>query len=513
MASRNDGLMHLKFSKYSAVALCLMFGATGLFFHRLGQHSLWSDELQTAEVAAHISQSEIWNPTDPNRTEQYSARGFLAPYYSAVKAWCAVFGPREAGLRSLSAFSALLAMVMILVLGPDYWGLGRKASAAAAALFASSPMMLWYAQESRYYAFLQPVSLALCWFYLRFWKTWRGGWLAAWSACAVFALMSHPFMIFVIAALSCHGMRRWRQSRFRGVGGVVAGHAFAAAGFLFLIEPLLIAHRRVVANEPYNKPTDELMPWKALSNFLCGVYDHPYVISALALVVGATVIIVLHARETIQAEARSNVAGSQQEVTDNADSALWLAAALGACALMIAVSCFRPIMVEGKKYVMIFFAPFCVCMGSALMSPMLPRVAPLIFLGIMALNAALTDLDYFAQPQKQNWRLAGEMVRQHARAGDAWLHQGVWRAFAGEYYGGGNSAPVVHVTWPPPGLNDPLPGGLQAAKRVWLVKTGAIADVYGGRLEAAGFRRVGAKKLPSGSHFLTELWLYERASP
>ena len=534
----------MKLSKYTIASISLLLGAFFLFFFRIGYHSFWGDELQSAEMVAHLTQTEIWNPSNPNRTEQHSEHGFLAPYYSAAKIWCSVFGSSEAGLRSLSAACSVLALAMILAMGPSLWGLGHRASLVAGMLFALSPMMLWYAQEARYYAFLQPLALLSCWLYLKFWRSGRSGWLAGWCAIAILSIMSHPFMIFVIVAQSCYGLWLWRKDHFRHGSCVVIGHGIVAAGFLIMLKPLIISNQKVVANESYSKVTDELMPWKALSNFLCGVYEHPHAFLALLLVVTATAALVLHVREVLGRISHQSFAASGDAAYNppdvgrvpahgetgpavvgakkNGDAMLWIVASLGACVLMIMVSIYRPIMVEGKKYVMVFFAPFCVCLGSALTRlrhegakarPSLPRLLPALFLCVMTLNSVMTDWKYFTEPQKQNWRLAGQIIRQHSRAGDVWLHQGMWRAFASEYYGGGTSRVAKDVVWNPPELKDPLPSALQNAKRVWLVKTGGIADAYGARLEEAGFRRTGEQALPSGTHFMTHLWLYEKAMP
>lgn len=502
----------MKPSKYTIASVLLLLGAFSLFFFRIGHHSFWGDELQTAEITAHRSQAELWNPSNPVPIEEHFAFGFLAPYYSASRLWCSLFGSSEAGLRSLSAAGAWAALAMILIMGPSLGGISRRASFVAGALFALSPMMLWYAQEARYYAFLQPIILISCWFYLEFWRSGRGGWLAGWSAISIFAIMTHPFMIFEIAAQSCYGLWLWWRKGFIRWWVVVLGHGLVASGFLFMLKPLLIIQED---SPPYSKATDELMPWKALSNFLCGIYEHPFPFLALLLVATAVVTLVPHICE----EGRLVGPGDDRQQNNRGipegkgDPMFWIVVSIGACFLMIAVSMYRPIMVEGKKYVMIFFAPFCVCLGNALTRFSLSRVLPALFLGVMTLNSFLTDWKYFTEPQKQNWRLAGQIIRQNSRPGDIWLHQNVWRGFASEYYGGGTSRVVKDVVWKPPSLKEDPPPALRMAQRVWLVKTGGIADVYGARLEEAGFRRAVERALPTGTHFMTHLWLYEKASP
>src|SRR3989338_1125008 len=123
----------LKFFTYVILAMGIWVLGTWLFFFEIGHHSLWSDELITAQMVTQKSQSEIWKSFDD-----------LAPYYSLVKSWSSFFGTSEAGLRSFSAFSAVFAVTMILVLGPLEWGLGYRGSLASSLIFILSPMMLYY---------------------------------------------------------------------------------------------------------------------------------------------------------------------------------------------------------------------------------------------------------------------------------------------------------------------------------------------------------------------------------
>jgi hypothetical protein len=499
----------LKPSFYRIGAILVFLVAAILFFFRIGQHSLWSDELQTAHVIHQCSQSDLWNPKNPEQFDEYFAYGFLAPYYSATKIWTAIFGNSEAGLRSLSAVSALIALAMILCLGPTVWGFSREASLAAGAVFALSPMMLWYAQEARYYAFLQPVALLGCWFYSQYWKTQSPKWLVGWSLIATFSIMGHSFMIFGIAAVCLYGLLQWYKNSFRNLPWVVACHALPAAFCLLLLEPLVISRARIAVNEPYAMKTDELMPWKVLSNFLCGVYEHPSPHLALLLILIATVVLILYIRASFTPSPEANL-------SDTKSSTWWIVASVGACFLMITVSMVIPIMVEGKKYVMTFFAPFCLVLGAALTRVNSKYLVPLFFVA-MIWNAALVDRSYFRNPQKQNWRHAGLFVQTNAKPGDAWLHQREWRMFAAEYYGGGGKTPVRNILWKTSEVNklatEPLPIELKEAKRVWFVVTGSIGHTYEARLKESGFRKIWAKELPHGTWFPTELWLFERNSP
>lgn len=505
MSSRED-VPRVKASHYPLLALGVWLLAAFLFFFRIGHHSYWMDELQTAERIAHRTQAQIWAAEEDPQSEQHYSVGFLVTYYSVAKAWASVFGHSEGAVRSLSAVSALVALAMILALGPERWRLGRRASLVAGGIFALSPMMLWYAQEARYYAFVQPFALAAAWFYWEFWRTRRLSWLAAWAGCSVVSLTIHPFMIFGVVALSLVGLAVCIRAR-RVELSWAAVHLVVALVFLFLMQALSEVHRRHSANENVDKVTSVKIVWQTLSNYLCGVYEHPPALLTLSLVLAALAALALHLIATWKRDVPT---------LERAESGapFWIAAALGGFLLMAAVSTVRPIMVEGKKYEFIFFAPFCVWLGCALSARFIPRAGVLLFLAIMGIGAWITDRAYYFQPQKQNWRVAGAAVERLAQPGDAWIHQGTWRAFAAEYYAPGVSGRVKDVLWKPPDLERglPTPTEVMAARRVWLVATGGIAELYGKRLESEGLTRSGVLRLESGTYFRSELWLFERAS-
>lgn len=486
---------------FSFAALFLFIAATVLFFFRIGQHSFWGDELQTAGLTFHLSHADLWMPEHPETMDEPFSRGFLAPYYSIAKIWTSVFGRDEAGFRSLSAVSALVALAMILLWGPRIWGLSFRTTFLAGSLFALSPMMLWYAQEARYYALLQPITLMLCTVYLLYGRTFQRRWMGLWAFIAVFAVMTHPFMIFIVGAMSLYGLWRWNRGTFGSLRTFLVTQGIAFLGFAMLLPSLFIANARVYVNEPHSLKTDELMPWRVMANFLCGAWNHPSALIALLLVVSATIALTLRVRDFAK-----NVRKSSAE-----EALLWVVVAIGGCFLMIIVSTFRPIMVEGKKYGMIFFAPFCVSLALALTASR-PRLLPFLFLGVLGLNAFMVDLDYYTRPQKQNWRLAGMFIRENSQSGDVWLHHSPRRRFAAEYYGGPGRA-TRDVIWPTARLGESIPDDLREARRVWIVKTGSISDAYARRLGEIGFRLKLDQALPSGPGFATRLWRLDRVEP
>lgn len=502
------------------VSFGLLLVASWLFFFRIGYHSLWVDELLTAGVVIHESQAEIWEPHHYPTVEGKFGYGALIPYFSLVKVWCSIFGSSEAGLRSLSACSAMVALVMILVWGPHVWMLGYKASLTAAAIFVLSPMMLWYAQEARYYAFLQPLALAVVGCYFQYWKTGRWEWLVSWTLCSIFSIMAHPLMIFGIATISCYGIWYWQKNRFPHTLIVFLCHSIVGIYFLLVIRVLTTAygHLSQYYSEISRTFSDEFMLWKVLLHFLCGIEERPVMTSTLLLIFATAVLVVyVHGLWVRQQSSISEFEAERGLVSLRGynPAILWMVASLGVCALMMGISYFRPMMAEAKRYPMVFFAPFCVCLGSARVSRFISRFAFFLFVGVMALNTAMVDGVYFTTPQKQNWRWVSTLIQRFSQEGDVWLHPSSVHRLVSDYYGGKREGIRV-VVWEPPELKKELPSELKKAHRVWMAVSWRFPDillrVYALRLQEVGFRAPIELEVPNGTNYQIRLWLFERSS-
>ena len=120
--------------------------AVGIRLHHLGKEPLWNDEGFTWWA---IGQSwhDLWTLVpqgDPHPPF----------YYSLLKLWTALAGQSEAGLRGLSVLFAAATVPVVYLAGRTLGGArdGAWTGAAAALLFALSPLHLHYAQEARPYA-------------------------------------------------------------------------------------------------------------------------------------------------------------------------------------------------------------------------------------------------------------------------------------------------------------------------------------------------------------------------
>jgi mannosyltransferase len=133
--------------------LLVLLIAFAVRFHQLGAQSLWNDEGNSLRLAQH-------SPTD---LIDAAGRDIHPPgYYLLLKAWIALAGTSEFGLRALSAFEGVLTVGVTLALGRRLFG--RGAGILAGLLVALSPFAVYYSQEARMYAqlsLLSALSMAL----------------------------------------------------------------------------------------------------------------------------------------------------------------------------------------------------------------------------------------------------------------------------------------------------------------------------------------------------------------
>jgi 4-amino-4-deoxy-L-arabinose transferase-like glycosyltransferase len=218
---------------YALCLLAIVLGATFLRFYRLDTSSLWSDEGNTwamlgrtyGEIAA-AAAADIHPPG----------------YYWLLKLWSGFFGASAWAMRSFSAVTGVLLVVIVERIGrriapgggPQFW-LPLLAALAAAV----HPLLVYYSQEARMYMLLALAGAGVFWALLstRFWVTpgyrsspsspqrWglpEGGYLV----CAVVGLWTHYSFAIVLMAANLAWLLRWLFLRVRRAEGAT-GRALA----------------------------------------------------------------------------------------------------------------------------------------------------------------------------------------------------------------------------------------------------------------------------------------------
>jgi mannosyltransferase len=114
-----------------------------------------------------------------------------------------VLGTGVIALRLLSALAGIATVPVAWAIGCEFQGPPtRRAAIVAAALVASSPLLVWYSQEARAYGlFVLTASLALLCF-VRALREPTGRRLAAFALTASLALLTHYFAVFLLVPMA-----------------------------------------------------------------------------------------------------------------------------------------------------------------------------------------------------------------------------------------------------------------------------------------------------------------------
>ncbi len=213
----------------AAIAALLTLLAAALRLPTLAEQSFWLDEGYTVRLVRMSFGGML--RTIP-RTESTPPL-----YYALAWVWTHVFGASEFGLRSLSALAGIATVPVAYAAARRL--AGTRAAAICGLLLAVSPLMVWFSQEARAYALAALLSAVtvLCvvgWLLER-----RRRWLAGWAAAAALGLLTHYFVIFVVAPELAVLWWHWRLRPDRRL--VMATGVVAAVGAALI--PLALAQR------------------------------------------------------------------------------------------------------------------------------------------------------------------------------------------------------------------------------------------------------------------------------
>jgi mannosyltransferase len=192
--------------------VALAAAGAALRFSTLSVQSFWLDEAVTHQLVTRSLGAMLRAIPHSESTPPL--------YYVLAWAWVRVFGAGETGLRSLSAVFGTATIVLVALVARR--AAGDRASLAAAALAAASPLLIWYSQEARAYALLgMLVALSiLCLQRERF---------AAWGLVAALALATHYFAIFVVVPEGAWVAWRYARGSRRALAALAGVLAVGAA--------------------------------------------------------------------------------------------------------------------------------------------------------------------------------------------------------------------------------------------------------------------------------------------
>src|SRR5688572_9734313 len=178
-----------RFPREMAVLGAIVLGGTLLRFTGLGAQGFWFDEWLTW---AH-SGKDFGTMLDG----VFELEG-LPPFYFAVAwLWVKVAGNSEEGLRALSAIAGTLTIPVVFMAVRSL--ATERAGLIAAALTATSPLLVWYSQEARPYALVVLFSALSFAFFARALSDPHRKDLTWWAVTSVVAIATHPFAAMLVA--------------------------------------------------------------------------------------------------------------------------------------------------------------------------------------------------------------------------------------------------------------------------------------------------------------------------
>ncbi len=165
--------------QFLLLAAGIVAGAFLLRAHEIGKQEIWLDEAASFQRA-------ITGQTSNN----------MVLYYLLLRGWVAIAGQSEAGLRSLSAISGALFVLVVIWAGRTF--LEWRAGLWGGLIAAVNPIHIYYSQEARGYALL---TLFLLLAYLMLWRALERDTWPSWglfSACVLAALYTHNLAVLAV---------------------------------------------------------------------------------------------------------------------------------------------------------------------------------------------------------------------------------------------------------------------------------------------------------------------------
>ena len=187
------------------VAALVLIGS-GLSLYKLGEKSLWLDEISTVQIASQ-NYKQIYKSLE---------REHMAPplYYIGLHVFLNL-GSDEFFVRLPSVIFFALAIIVCFLVAQILFD--KTVALMASFLFALSPLSISYAQEARMYSMNQFLLLLSFYFFIKALKTKKNKLWIAYVVVTAIAAYTHYFTVFYIAVqaifLVLITLRQWISQR------------------------------------------------------------------------------------------------------------------------------------------------------------------------------------------------------------------------------------------------------------------------------------------------------------
>lgn len=375
-------------SAWAMAAILLL--AVALRLVALGAKDLWHDEAYSLAFAQTGIAYQLQRPTA------------APPLYHLVLHFWLRLGQSDAFLRLPSALAGIAAVWVTYLIGRRL--AGRAMGLALSLLVATSPLLIWYAQEARYYSFLYFFSVLSLYFYLcvkdrggR--RAWVGYWISSFLCLYVHY---YSIMLFLVQNLDFLLALRKRETRCLWKGWLLA-QASLMASFLPWALIFLSQARDATRGKTYYPQPDVMDLGRTVLDFVVG-RERPIYGGVLIPLIGL-----------------AGVWGLWLALRRKRSALLWLLLLIVPVGLAFLISCRVPIY-ETKHLI----ASSLACHVLLAYAVALPRRWKLSVAALAAvLGPSIAGLwVYYSLPARQSWHQAARLVEARQRPGDVILFDG-----------------------------------------------------------------------------------------
>lgn len=212
------------FASRRALLLILLL-ALGLRLVNLGGRSLWYDEAFAVLFGEKGLDAMLYGTL--TSVEGGAADIHPLLYYMTLNGWMTLFGQTAFSVRLWSVLLGVATVGLLYLLGRELFG--TNTGLAAALITAIAPFHIQYSQETRMYALMGLLLMAVTWCFIRGWRT---NTLRLWIAFGVLsglAMYTQQLSAFYLVALGVVPLLARRRVQFIGV---VIGAAVAVIIYL-----------------------------------------------------------------------------------------------------------------------------------------------------------------------------------------------------------------------------------------------------------------------------------------
>jgi hypothetical protein len=260
-----------------------LLAAAAMLVPGMNAYSMWPDEINMAVAALSF---------DPLNPSTYNFREGHPPlYFVLAKGWTVAVGQSDFSLRLFSLAAALLAAAFVYRIAADFapqiWG-----GLAAALVFAAMGFVRYHVHQTHNYALLLLGSMALLFFYARWWARPQQIVYAVGIVLSTAALIyTHYYSLYFIGALNLHALFRIRR-RGRDWLRWMGWQALALVLYLPWVGRIYVITRRLAAAAATNPqhlisiPTGQATSWSTVAKTITVMLSNQVGFYAFFLVSG-----------------------------------------------------------------------------------------------------------------------------------------------------------------------------------------------------------------------------------